>query len=275
VVKLVGDGPADRLAPICAPADRPAAAAALHDAVRELRADLLVADAVPAEEGWEGLLGARVLRREANPVLATEGRSWDEFLASRSRNFREQVRRRERKLGREHELNVRLCDDADRLEDDMHTLFALHDARWGGEADTFGGPRAAFHLDFARAALDRGWLRLWVLELDGEPAAAWYGFRYAGAEWYYQMGRDPRRDRQSVGFVLLCHTMRDAFDAGVSEYRLLRGDEEYKDRFATHDHGLATIAVARTARGRAATAASAGVRRLPPGARQRLVRLTG
>ena len=134
---------------------------------------------------------------------------------------------------------------------------------------------AAFHLDFARAALARGWLRLWLLELDGQPVAAWYGFRYAGCEWYYQMGRDPRRDRQAVGFVLLCHTMRDAFDAGVREYRLLRGDEEYKDRFATHDPGLATVAVARTPAAHAAIAATRGIRRLPEGARRRLLRLTG
>ena len=275
VVKFVGDGPADRLGPLCAPEDRPAAARALGRSLRDLRADLLVGDAMPVDEGWEGLLGGTPLRREANPVLATEGRSWDEFLASRSRNFREQVRRRERKLGKEHDLRFRLSDEPDRLDDDMRTLFALHDARWGGNADTFAGPRAAFHLDFARAALERGWLRLWLLELDGEAAAAWYGFRYDGCEWYYQMGRDPRRDRQSVGFVLLCHTMRDAFDAGVREYRLLRGDEEYKDRFATHDPALATVAVARTPAGRAAIAAAGAVRRMPEGPRRRLVRLTG
>lgn len=275
VLRWVGDGPADRLGPLCAPEDRPEAAAAVRTALRDLRADLLVGDAMPLDEGWEPLLGGTALRREASPVLATEGRSWDEFLASRSRNFREQVRRRERKLGKEHDLRFRLSDDPDRLDDDMRTLFALHDARWGGGVETFAGPRAAFHLDFARAALEQGWLRLWLLELDGAPVAAWHGFRYAGCEWYYQMGRDPRFDRQSVGFVLLCHTMREAFDGGVREYRLLRGNEEYKDRFATHDPGLATVAVARTVRGRAAIAAGEAVRRLPDAPRRRLVRLTG
>lgn len=275
VLRLVGDGPADRLGPLCAPGDRAAAGGALRTAVRQLRADLLLADALPGDENWEELLGGRVVRRESSPALATEGRTWDEFLASRSRNFREQVRRRERKLAREHDLRFRLAEDPDRLDDDMRTLFALHEARWRGGAGTFAGPKAAFHLDFARAALERGWLRLWLLELDGGPVAAWYGFRYAGAEWYYQMGRDPRHDRQSVGFVLLCHTMREAFDAGVGEYRLLRGNEEYKDRFATHDRGLATVAVGRTPAGRAAVAAADGVRRLPEGPRERLLRLVG
>ena len=274
VVRLVGDGPGDRLAPLCAPEDRPEAARALREALADLRADLFVGAEMPVDEGWEDLLGGETIQRQASPVLETEGRTWDEFLASRSRNFREQVRRRERKLGREHDLRFRLSDDPDGLEADMRTLFALHDARWSGTTQTFGGPMAAFHLDFARAALEQGWLRLWVLELDGEPAAAWYGFRYAGVEWYYQMGRDPRREKQSVGFVLLCHTMREAFDAGMSEYRLLRGNEEYKDRFATSDPGLATIALPRTARARAATAARDMVRRLPEGPRRRLLRLT-
>jgi hypothetical protein len=46
-----------------------------------------------------------------------------------------------------------------------------------------------------------------------------------------------------VGFVLLAHAIRAAADDGMVEYRLLRGDEEYKHRFGTHDPGLETVGV--------------------------------
>jgi CelD/BcsL family acetyltransferase involved in cellulose biosynthesis len=94
-----------------------------------------------------------------------------------------------------------------------------------------------------------------VLELDGTPRAAWYGFRYAGAESYYQAGRDPSLDRYSVGFVLLLHSIREAFEDGMSEYRFLHGGEAFKYRFATDDPGLVTVACGLTPLGTAALGA--------------------
>src|SRR5947207_293111 len=77
--------------------------------------------------------------------------------------------------------------------------------------------------------------------------AAWYGVRFGGAESYYQSGRDPDWERSSVGLVLLAHTMEQAMNDGMGEYRLLRGGETYKDRFATGDPGVETVAVGRGA----------------------------
>jgi CelD/BcsL family acetyltransferase involved in cellulose biosynthesis len=125
----------------------------------------------------------------------------------------------------------------------MDTLFALHRLRWGDDSGFL--PRAAFHREFAAVALERGWLRLWLLELDGRPAAAWYGLRFGGVEHYYQSGRDPAFDSLSAAFVLLAHTIRAAFDDGAREYRFGRGQDPYKYRFTGQDPGLETIAATR------------------------------
>jgi CelD/BcsL family acetyltransferase involved in cellulose biosynthesis len=270
LLRLVGSGPSDQLGPVCAAADRAAAASALRRLIAEELgpAGLFVGERLPGDGGFAPLLGGTVVRPAASPVLTIEGRSFDDFLAARSRNFREQVRRRERKLAREHELVYRLTEDPDELERDMRTLMTLHAARWsGGETTAFDGARAAFHLDFAGRALERGWLRLWTLELDGRPAAAWYGLRYGGVEAYYQAGRDPALDAQAVGFVLLAHTIRSAFEDGMRQYRFGLGGEEYKSRFADRDPGVDTVAVAHGVRGRGALAAVRAARRLPDGLR--------
>jgi CelD/BcsL family acetyltransferase involved in cellulose biosynthesis len=276
-LRFIGHGPADQLGPICAPEDRAEVADALLRLLRERRRewDLLLADRLAPHEGWGALLGGRMVHREESPTLVVGGRDFDEFLASRSRNFREQVRRRERKLRREHEVELRLSD-AQRLDGDLDTLFRLHDARWSeGESTALSGARERFHRDFAPRALERGWLRLWVLEADGEPRAAWYGFRFAQMDWYYQSGRDPEWERQSVGFVLLSHTIRQAFDDGMLEYRLLRGGEDYKGRFASEDRGLETIALPRGVVGRSAVLAARAARSMPAAGRRRLTRLAG
>ena len=90
--------------------------------------------------------------------------------------------------------------------------------------------------------------------------AAWYGLRFGGADWYYQLGRDPAFDRESVGFVLLAHTIREAVADGMGEYRFGRGGESYKYRFATDDPGLETIGLGFSAPGVAALAAASAAR---------------
>jgi CelD/BcsL family acetyltransferase involved in cellulose biosynthesis len=250
VVRFLGHGPGDALAPVCAASDRKRVATTLDRRLDELDAAILVGETVPGEEGWSGLLDARVLGREASPVLSVNGADWDELLASWSRNLRSQVRSRERKLVDREHARFRLADTPGRLDRDLDVLFALHRQRWP-EGSGFGSAEA-FHREFARLAFDRGWARLWFLEVDGQARAAWYGFRFANVESYYQAGRDAAWDRHSVGFVLLAHSIREAVGDGVREYRFLRGDEDFKFRFASHDHGLETLALARGALGRAA-----------------------
>ena len=248
--RLLGHGAGDQLAPVCPPDTRPAAADALRRALAAAGVDVFLGEQVPRAEGWSELLGAEVLRREGSPVLRIDGAAWEELLAGWSRNLREQAGRRERRLAREHELRFRLVADEGALDSAFDALFTFHSARW--RRSGFAREQQAFHREFARRALERGWLRLWLLELDGRPAAAWYGFRFGGVESYYQSGRDPAWDHVSPGFVLLVHSIREAVADGMREYRFLRGGEEYKYRFADEDPGLETIALSRSSVGRAA-----------------------
>jgi CelD/BcsL family acetyltransferase involved in cellulose biosynthesis len=265
VARFVGHGPADQLGPVAPAAERPAAVRALRRATEwsSPRWDLILAERLPVDESRSVRTGATIVRRESSPVVRIDGTTWEDFLGARSANFRQQVRRRERKLMREHAVGYRLSDDPARLPEDLDTLLALHRARWGPELGAFPATRRAFHRDFASLALERGWLRLWIAEVGDRPIAAWYGFRFGGADWYYQAGRDPAWEHSSVGFVLLAHTIREAFRDGMREYRLLLGDEPYKERFATGDPGLETIALAGTRRGGVALRGESLVHRLP------------
>jgi CelD/BcsL family acetyltransferase involved in cellulose biosynthesis len=257
VARFLGHGPADELGPVCAPAERRAAACAVAEVAVRARLGVLFAELLPGGYPRSAEFGGKVVRREASPTLSLDG--WEPYLAGRSANFRQQVRARERRLARDHALAFRLADDPLRLDDDLGLLFRLHAARWGARSPFLRWRE--FHAEFARVALERGWLRLWFLELDGRPAAAWYGFRFGRVESYYQAGRDLARSDASVGFVLLAHTIREAASDGMREYRFLRGGEPFKSRFADDDPGLETVVVTRGIRGRLAGAAAAGVLR--------------
>lgn len=248
VLRFLGHGPGDQLGPVCAPSDRAAAASALHEALGSERFDLFLGEELPGDADW-GLPGP-TYRRTGSPIVDLGGASWDDFVSGRSRNVRKAAAQlREEKLRRDFGARFRPGDPS-RFESDFETLLALHDLRWPPGSSLFGGRERTFQWEFARLANDRGWLRLWFLEFDGRPAAAWYGFRFSDFYAVYQGGRDPAFKRFSMGTALDLHAIRVACQEGVREYRFLRGDERYKYRFATDDPGLVSIAVARGALGR-------------------------
>lgn len=255
VVRFLGHGSGDQLGPICDASDNAIGARALGRALAEgwARWDIFLGEQIPGDQDWAKILGAKVLSREGAPAIRLSGTTWEDYLDSRGRRLRHEVRHDTRTLARDHALRFRLADDPARLDQDLDLLFALHKLRWPDSRFT---KLASFHRDFARCAFERGWLRLWFLELDGQPVAAWYGFRFGRAESYYQGGRDPAWARSSVGIVLVAHTIKMALQDDMSEYRFLRGGEEYKYRFATHDPGLVTISSWRGITGRLVLAAA-------------------
>ena len=233
---------------------------------------LLLLEKTPAEASWPeafagGALRTTALRHrdEVSPAITLSGRSWEDYLAERSRNFRSQLGRKLRGLEREGELRFRQTADPSELARDLETFFALHDARWDerGGSGALSKQARDFHRAFAPQALERKWLRLWLLELDGEPITAWYGWRVGGLYSYYLSGWTDRWSRYSTGQLILAHTIEAAFAEGASEYGLLLGGEEYKARFAETYGEVRTVAVTRTAsRARAALVAESAARRV-------------
>jgi GT2 family glycosyltransferase/CelD/BcsL family acetyltransferase involved in cellulose biosynthesis len=261
VLRFVGHGPSDQLGPVCSPLTDPDTADAVASAVASIpfRRFVLISELVPRDYGFGRLVGGRALYTEDSPLLRFDEESWDDFLRRRGANFRQQVRRFPRKLAEEGEVSFRLSSEQGALDRDLDALFALHRRRWRGSETSFLR-MAGFHRETAARALERGWLRLWMLEVDGRPVAALYGFRFGGVESAYQGGRDPALARHPLGFILISHAIRQAYADGVREYHLLRGGERYKTRFANTDRDLETSALARGADARIVLAAAEAAR---------------
>jgi CelD/BcsL family acetyltransferase involved in cellulose biosynthesis len=206
-----------------------------------------------------------VLRKTGYPILPLADRTWEDLLAEASGRMRKNIRHSRNRLERGHDVRFRAAD-ADTLDRDVETVFRLHRARFGRhDGCHFCREYEPFQREFAALALERGWLRLLLLELDGKAVAADFGFLYRNVHFAYQGGRDPAWERESVGFVVEIEGIRRALDEGADEYRLLGGEEAYKYRFPTRDPRLETVVTAATARGRAASAALATAFRLPGG----------
>lgn len=274
VLRFVGHGHGtDQLGPVCAPEHRDAVSRALKRALADSGGwDICMAERLNSRDGWPDAIGGIVTRSEPSPTIRIETTDWDDHLASRSAHYRQQARRLERRLGRDHKLEFRLADDPDRIEADMETFFDLHDARWAaaGGSTSFAGGLRVYHREIAALALAGGWLHLCFLELDGIPRAATYGFRLGGVDWYYQTGRDPDFDKQRVGNVLLNNIVREAVCDGMREFRLLLGTHAYKNRLTDDDDPVVTVALARNAALRVGVRAAVTAKRNGRSAARRL-----
>lgn len=291
VLSFAGARRSDWTAPACAPRDeREMAAACAELLLRErrwwhlLRLDRLdFGSSWPAalrSDGPDGRLAVGDAgRMDVLPYIRFEDGGYEGYLAGRSRNFRSQLGRRRRKLERDHGLTFRMTADPDELGRDLDTFFRLHEERWRdrGGSSALSDDAKRTHRRFAAAALERGWLRLWVAEADGEPAAAWYGWRIGDRYCYSLSGLASRYERLGLGNVLLGHTIEQAAAEGAETYDLMWGDEEYKQRFETGRREAVTWTVGRPrhpafAAAVAGARATARARELPPGLREPLKR---
>jgi CelD/BcsL family acetyltransferase involved in cellulose biosynthesis len=221
------------------------------------RWQLLRLDRIDASSAWPAALWAtggesriapsRPRRGDVLPYVELGPEGYAGYLATRSRNFRSQLGRRRRKLEREHGLGFRLTAAPEELDRDFDTFLRLHDARWSERGGSSSGEESVqrFHRRFAGLALERGWLRLWTAEADGEPAGSWYGWRIGDRYCYALSGFEQRFESLSLGTVLLAHTIERAAEEGASVYDLMWGDEPYKDRFETGRREAATWVLGR------------------------------
>jgi CelD/BcsL family acetyltransferase involved in cellulose biosynthesis len=252
ILRLLGHGHGDHLGPICRAGDAETAERALRLALASAPYDIFVGDWVAGDRDWARVLGGRVVRKTGYPILRCSDGSWDELLAAQSQRFRQKLRYSRNRLERGRDVSYRYADSAT-LERDLDAAFRLHRARFQEHPCNFCGDHETFHREFAALALDRGWLRLLLLEVDGEPVACKYGFFFQNAYFAYQSGRDPGWDRESVGFLVEVESIRRTVEDGA-DYRFLGGEEDHKYRYPTEDPRLETIAAPASARGRAVAA---------------------
>jgi CelD/BcsL family acetyltransferase involved in cellulose biosynthesis len=285
-LKVGGANLADHLHPVARGGAEEVEVAAV--AGRKLGAEIdrwnaIVLNNVDLDAGWPRAMAsaahvslASISSRQTQMPYIRLPESWEAYLAGRSRNLRSQLKRKLRRLERGHEVRFRRTADVHELDRDLKTFFRLHDARWdprGGSSSKTERARA-FHHDFSAAALKLGWLRLWFMEVDGEPVAAWYGWCLGSRYSYYLAGFSPRWSRASVGLLLLAHTVRAAIEEGAAEYDMLLGEERYKQRFANASRPVETVFLARASHPvRVLASVEAALwrayRRLPPGVRDR------
>jgi CelD/BcsL family acetyltransferase involved in cellulose biosynthesis len=191
----------------------------------------LIADAWPGGSCW----WHAPLTMPA-PFIDTSARSHEEWFASKSKNFREQTRRRRRQLEKKG-ATFRVTSDPEELDKDLEAFVALHHARWdpkGGSAVLSDGVRTMLP-PAGKALLPDGRFRLWSIDVEGRVISSHLFIEAGGRSAYWLGGFDPEWSAQQPALQTLVAAIEDGWGKGDRLVDLGAGGQDYKYRLADDD----------------------------------------
>ena len=170
---------------------------------------------------------------------------WNQFLASLSPNFRQQIRACVRKL--ESRKDIRYVADAQNrypiplLVDTLGELNRQRMEQKGIDSTLKDSSFRRFLSDALERFQSRGWLGCSLLQKEQQILAVIFTFRYAKKIWYYQAGFLPEYASFRPGTLLFARTIQEAIEKGFLEYDFLRGEEQYKYRWGSTNRPAVTF----------------------------------
>jgi CelD/BcsL family acetyltransferase involved in cellulose biosynthesis len=179
--------------------------------------------------------GFRVVRtRGPSSPYVTLPSTPDALLSSLGRGLRRQLRRSRRELEALGELRLRIVRSGPDLSTALDQMLRLEGSGWKSRAGTAvlcDAKLEQLYRGFAVRAAERDWLRLHLLELDGQPVAATYGCVFGNVGHAMKAGFDERLAEHSPGTLLLWETLRTSIEERLSGCDLLGAPDPYKMRW--------------------------------------------
>jgi CelD/BcsL family acetyltransferase involved in cellulose biosynthesis len=160
-------------------------------------------------------------------------KDWESYRKQLSYNERGQLGKYMRRLEREYKVRFYAVSASD-LDSCLESFFDLHQKRWisQGQPGSFASqPRREFYREISRLFLERGWLQLWMLELDGVNVGAEYDFLWNDTVYCLQGGFDTAMAAGHIGYVLRGFVLKHLVETGIGHYDFLAGMQSYKGRW--------------------------------------------
>jgi CelD/BcsL family acetyltransferase involved in cellulose biosynthesis len=175
------------------------------------------------------------------------GGSWPEFMAQKSRNFRNQWNNSWNRLQAEGEVKFLFAGSDVPLSAALAELTRLHRERWEEDSASFRTEDyLKFHEQLCARLHANGWLLLLLLSVNGRNVAVRYDYRYAGKLWCMQGGWSPEYASKRVGTLLTGKVIEWGFEHGLREYDFLGGDSDYKRRWANGERLMTNLTAGNT-----------------------------
>jgi len=231
---------------------------------------------------WPGQVAPRLerVRTAPAPTLHLDAPSYEEWLAAKSSNFRQRLRRDARKLT-EAGARTTLAGTPAELERALDHFRRLHGDRWGDSTALADDAGHRMMLEAGLELLPSGRFRVWTIDIDDAPVTVQIFVAAGGEVTYWNGGWDPEYSSLSPAMLGICAGIEDAFARGERRVDFGEGDHHYKTRLADHDEDVEWVrlyprtpayatTLLMTAPPRLKALARAGIDRLPESVGARL-----
>jgi len=176
--------------------------------------------------------GVNVAQRPATCAWAFDfGATWEEYFQGVKKNIRRKLRKLDRDYVATQKSKLVVLQEGEAIEPWFDRLVELHQARWN-HVGVEGCFTTAEFRTFLRKAVTRlhEQQRVWMvgLELEGLLVGVSLFLTDDDTIRLYQVGVDPQRRDDQIGWQLNYLTLQAAFNRGIRRVDFLRGEEDYK-----------------------------------------------
>lgn len=257
-VRLMGAGLIHRLGFLARPGSERVLGAAVGEAVGAIspRPDVIALEAVSTVDGWPAIVREGFERqgrtrmhwtsRGPAPIVTIQDHTFESWMATRSSNFRSDMRRTQRRLEKRGGKVRLVTGGSGAIESAVRALGALHRGRWvpEGKPGIIGTAAEEMLLDVAREQPDGSRFRLWVVELEGVVISAQVFLAAGNTVTYWNGGWDQQHGDLKPGMLGILAAIEDATIRGEHRLDLGGGAQPYKLRFADANDPLEWAVVA-------------------------------
>ena len=154
--------------------------------------------------------------------------SWPDYLAMLDKKQRHELRRKLRRAYNSSDWYI--VDSQHDLAEEMGHFFTMMAASAPDKAMFLEeSSNREFFEKITAVFMEKGWLQLCFLTVDGERAATYLNFDYNGEILVYNSGLNQEEyGHLSPGIILLAHNIQHAIETGHHTFDFLQGDETYK-----------------------------------------------
>lgn len=166
----------------------------------------------------------------ANWYLEVGGRSYAEYLKSLPSFLSKKIPYKTRRLEKHFNARIQIITSNDGLDEALRGYETVYRSSW-----KVPEPYPNFLPGLARTAIKNGWLRLGIVYLNDEPAAAQLWLVNDGVASIFKLSYDERFVKDSVGTILTAKLMEHVMNIDkVHTVDFLSGDDDYKKHWMSH-----------------------------------------
>jgi CelD/BcsL family acetyltransferase involved in cellulose biosynthesis len=168
------------------------------------------------------------------PIVRIES-TWDAYLASRPAQVSRELKRKVRKIERDWKAVWTIAQTPAECARAMEDVWQIERKSWkegNGTSLTAEQDAVRLYEDFAPRFAQAGWLRIYLLHLNGVPVAHILGAEFRREYYALKTSYDQEYRQASPGQALFFTALKDSFDRKLTAFDFLGDESRWKSELA-------------------------------------------